>query len=625
MTLSKTAFHCSDLGANTVTLTVTDTNGNSSACSATVTVADAIPPAITCKPSASRFADPYKTFYTVSGTEFNASATDNCNVTSLRYSVNNGPWSTNFASLDQVQLNIGANTIRWTAGDVSSNTSTCSTVVTVVKRTTSLTYSGDLNEQYTDVTNLSATLKDVAGGLPGTGISGKTILFTIGTQSVTAVTDAGGTATATLKISQLPGSYSVIATFTGDATYLGSTDTKSFTINPETACGSYTGPVYTNTAGPTTLTTTIKLSVIVNQDADGSIIDFNYPSNLGFSFNVSADANGKATLIGSPVFDANTSTFSQVANVSINTGNIFTSLDLSWTIGNGFTNTSCKDQRWILTVAVPSSDYAAGGGHLVLGDNSAGTLKGLKGTRNNFGFGIKWAKNYSKLTGNLNTIWRQADKSFQARSNTASALVISKIAGTNQYMAQITYTNVNMKQLDCVTDCWSDGNGTAILTVYDYCEGNNCTSVNMDKIGIAIRNKTGTLVYSSNTFDPTTTDKTTVQNLAGGNIQVKPASTKSAGIEMVQDIAEKPQMLVYPNPFSDKLRFEFISPEVAHAHIDMYDITGRKITAIFDNTVEPGISNYAEFVPSTKVSGIYFYRLIIGESVYNGKVIYDKK
>ena len=41
--LSKTMFNCSNIGANSVTLTVTDVNGNSSTCNATVTVVGEIP------------------------------------------------------------------------------------------------------------------------------------------------------------------------------------------------------------------------------------------------------------------------------------------------------------------------------------------------------------------------------------------------------------------------------------------------------------------------------------------------------------------------------------------------------------------------------------------------------
>jgi hypothetical protein len=78
---------------------------------------------------------------------------------------------------------------------------------------------------------------------------------------------------------------------------------------------------------------------------------------------------------------------------------------------------------------------------------------------------------------------------------------------------------------------------------------------------------------------------------------------------------------VYPNPFTDKLRFEFVSPVSAKARIDVYDMTGRMVTNIFEQTIEEGIRYEAEFKPETIVTGMYFYRMIIGDEVYNGKVI----
>jgi hypothetical protein len=47
--VSPNTFDCSDLGANTVTLTVTDVNGNSSTCLATVTIVDVTPPVANCQ------------------------------------------------------------------------------------------------------------------------------------------------------------------------------------------------------------------------------------------------------------------------------------------------------------------------------------------------------------------------------------------------------------------------------------------------------------------------------------------------------------------------------------------------------------------------------------------------
>ena len=49
MSLSQTDFDCTDVGANTVTLTVTDDNSNVSTCTATITVQDIINPTAICQ------------------------------------------------------------------------------------------------------------------------------------------------------------------------------------------------------------------------------------------------------------------------------------------------------------------------------------------------------------------------------------------------------------------------------------------------------------------------------------------------------------------------------------------------------------------------------------------------
>ncbi|MEK7411766.1 MAG: hypothetical protein AAB263_00445, partial [Planctomycetota bacterium] len=49
MSVTPNAFTCSNLGANTVTLTVTDVNTNSATCTATVTVVDNLPPTVACQ------------------------------------------------------------------------------------------------------------------------------------------------------------------------------------------------------------------------------------------------------------------------------------------------------------------------------------------------------------------------------------------------------------------------------------------------------------------------------------------------------------------------------------------------------------------------------------------------
>ena len=101
-----------------------------------------------------------------------------------------------------------------------------------------------------------------------------------------------------------------------------------------------------------------------------------------------------------------------------------------------------------------------------------------------------------------------------------------------------------------------------------------------------------------------------------------PISEKSATIISSGDMSE---FKVYPNPFSDKLQFEFSSPKTVHAKIDMYDMTGRMIQTIFNNTIEGGTMYNAEFKPGKVVNAMYFYRITLGDQSRNGKVLYNQE
>jgi hypothetical protein len=114
----------------------------------------------------------------------------------------------------------------------------------------------------------------------------------------------------------------------------------------------------------------------------------------------------------------------------------------------------------------------------------------------------------------------------------------------------------------------------------------------------------------------------------GGSIVIHQVKTKSAEIGAEISLEEVPVLMphfnAYPNPFSERLRFEFSPVEDAHARIDIYDMTGRLVKTIFNQQVETGVQYEAEFVPESQITGTYIYRMVTGNSVQNGKVIYRK-
>lgn len=116
--LSNTSYNCSNLGANSVTLTATDAAGNSSSANATVSVIDAIAP-IAIAQNYSVNLDANGTA-SISVADINNGSTDNCSVASI--------------SLDNTSFNcsnLGANTVTLTVVDGSGNSSTATATVTV--------------------------------------------------------------------------------------------------------------------------------------------------------------------------------------------------------------------------------------------------------------------------------------------------------------------------------------------------------------------------------------------------------------------------------------------------------------------------------------------------------------
>jgi hypothetical protein len=115
-----------------------------------------------------------------------------------------------------------------TVTDNDGATGTNTVQVTVLKRGTTTSYTGPVQSNSSKTITLTASLVDELGN----AVQGASILFTLGTQTVSANTDGSGVATATLKLSQKHGNYTVGASFAGNAKYLASSNAQPFVIGP---------------------------------------------------------------------------------------------------------------------------------------------------------------------------------------------------------------------------------------------------------------------------------------------------------------------------------------------------------------------------------------------------------
>jgi PKD repeat protein len=161
----------------------------------------------------------------------------------------------------------GSYNVKLTVKDDAGLTDSVTHTVTVVHRPTTLIYTGGTARDYHDIVTVSGHLTDTATTSP---LSGKSITFTIGTQSCMASTNGLGDASCFITLSQIPGAYTVNASFAGDAVYAGSNDAKPFTITKEETTLVYTGPtVILSGSGIATLTATLFEDGTNDDDGDG--------------------------------------------------------------------------------------------------------------------------------------------------------------------------------------------------------------------------------------------------------------------------------------------------------------------------------------------------------------------
>ncbi|MDD4108476.1 MAG: T9SS type A sorting domain-containing protein [Prolixibacteraceae bacterium] len=93
-----------------------------------------------------------------------------------------------------------------------------------------------------------------------------------------------------------------------------------------------------------------------------------------------------------------------------------------------------------------------------------------------------------------------------------------------------------------------------------------------------------------------------------------------------QDTGIKASSLkVFPNPFSDKVTFEFASVSDAHARLEITNLLGQRIAILMDQPVQKGVLNRIEYEPVNIISGILIYRLILDNNVNVGRIIYKKE
>ena len=511
VTVSPSTFTCTNLGANTVTLTVTDNKGNVKTGTATVTVQDVTAP-VAIAQNINAYLNASGTV-TITGAQVNNSSTDACG--GLTYSVSPSTFTCS---------NTGANTVTLTVTDGSSNSSTATATVTVIDTVRPVVITQNLTIQLNSSGNASITASQIdngssdACGIATVTVSPSTFTCTnLGANTVTlTVTDNKGNVktglatvtvqdvTAPVAIAQNINAYlnaSGTVTITGAQVNNSSTDAcggLTYSVSPSTFNCSNTG---SNTV---TLTVTDGSSNSSTATATVTVIDTIVPTVITQNITVQLNSAGTVTITpaqvnngstdacGPVTLSLNTSTFT-CANLGANTV-ILTVTDSKGNSKTGFATVTVQDVTAPVAIAQNISVYL----------NNAGTVT-ITGAQVNNGStdacgGLTYSVSPSTFnctnTGANTVTLTVTDGSSNSSTATATVTVIDTIVPTvitqnitvqlnSAGTVSITPAQVNNGSTDAcgpVTlslntttfNCTNVGANTVILTVTDS-KGNSKT------------------------------------------------------------------------------------------------------------------------------------------------------
>ncbi|MFN5400945.1 MAG: T9SS type A sorting domain-containing protein, partial [Bacteroidota bacterium] len=83
----------------------------------------------------------------------------------------------------------------------------------------------------------------------------------------------------------------------------------------------------------------------------------------------------------------------------------------------------------------------------------------------------------------------------------------------------------------------------------------------------------------------------------------------------------QPQIVVYPNPMSDKANIDFITPADELVTLEVFNVTGVKVAELFRGQVKGGVKQSVLFNNDNYAEGMYIYRLTTSEGSFTGNIV----
>ena len=617
LALDNTSFTCSNVGANTVTLTVTDNNGNVSSTTATVTVEDNVTPValaqnVTVQLDASGNAS-------ITPQEVDAGSSDACGIASLALDV------TSFTC-----ANVGANTVTLTVTDNNGNVSSITDTVTVEDQVAPIALAHDVTVVL-DTNGAGSTTAEAvdAGSNDACGVASISIsqadfdCSNVGANTVTlTVTDVNGnssTATATVTVVDDTAPTIIVPPdiqslndpdICGAVVDLGiaqvadncgikevKNDSPAVFPVGETIVNWVVEDVNGNISSSTQLVTIDNDIPLIT-----SIVGPAEPVRLDLWTSVSVDYTDNNVTEISIDWGDGTSSVSGSASGSIGF-HLYTSPGV-YTIMVTVTDAcgeSAQQTYEFIVVYDPDGGFVTGGGWIYSEPGAYKSNTQLEG-KANFGFVSKYKKGATVPTGNTVFQFKAGDLNYHSKD--FEWLVITK--GKAQFKGVGTINGF--------------GSYRFIITAID-ADVNTNDNFDIDRFRIKIWSDQGGIVYDNGL----SVENDGTVDIKGGSITVHTDNSAKPSSKSTNLVATFDQQIVdvYPIPFTNRLNIDFVVENETRTFAGIYTTTGILIQRVYEGTPEAYEMIRREFTPKGDMpEGMYLLIIQNGNSAIITKKLF---
>jgi hypothetical protein len=289
------------------------------------------------------------------------------------------------------------------------------------------------------------------------------------------------------------------------------------------------------------------------------------------------------------------------------------------------------DPKVVVTIYKNTGDFITGGGYLIEPETSGGVYDPEPGTKTNFGFNVKFNKKGTSLQGKLTVIFRHMNdagelRTYQIKTNSMTSL---GVVNYNEPSCDIAAFNSKATLKDVTDPLYPislGGNLDLNVTMTDCGEPGTTDAIGVTLWGPA--NQGYPLWLSTSWVNYQTVEEV----IDGGNLVVHSSVSIPLPTPPVQsDQAEPPtviipsndpsSLVVFPNPYIDKVTFQFVPEADTRAKLELFDITGRPVETLYEGNVTGGEKYEIEYLRTVPNSNVLIYRMTMGDKVSTGKLL----